>query len=121
MRMLCIFFATNHYEFMIIHYDIFLNIHIPFLEGSICAAPTENNWYRAQVISTSEENDTSVVKLVDFGGYLTVDNDQLKQIRSDFMTLPFQATEAILAFVKPANKGELFYVESNFQGLGCKP
>lgn len=75
----------------------------PIKEGSICAAPTENNWYRAQVISTSEENDTSVVKLVDFGGYLTVDNDQLKQIRSDFMTLPFQATEAILAFVKPAN------------------
>lgn len=75
----------------------------PVKEGSICAAPTENNWYRAQVISTSEENDTSVVKLVDFGGYLTVDNDQLKQIRSDFMTLPFQATEAVLAFVKPAN------------------
>lgn len=74
----------------------------PVKEGSICAAPTENNWYRAQVISTSEENDTSVVKLVDFGGYLTVDNDQLKQIRSDFMTLPFQATEALLAFVKPA-------------------
>ncbi|CAH0604715.1 unnamed protein product [Chrysodeixis includens] len=75
----------------------------PVKEGSICAAPTENNWYRAQVISTSEENDTSVVKLVDFGGYLTVDNDQLKQIRSDFMTLPFQATEAVLAFVKPSN------------------
>ncbi|KAG6442573.1 A-kinase anchor protein 1, mitochondrial isoform X2 [Manduca sexta] len=75
----------------------------PVKEGSICAAPTENNWYRAQVISTSEESDTSVVKLVDFGGYLTVDNDQLKQIRSDFMTLPFQATEALLAFVKPAN------------------
>lgn len=75
----------------------------PVKEGSICAAPTENNWYRAQIISTSEENDTSVVKLVDFGGYLTVDNDQLKQIRSDFMTLPFQATEALLAFVKPAN------------------
>ncbi|KAL4710735.1 hypothetical protein ACJJTC_004380 [Scirpophaga incertulas] len=74
----------------------------PVIEGSICAAPTENNWYRAQVISTSEENDTSVVKLVDFGGYLTVDNDQLKQIRSDFMTVPFQATEALLAFVKPA-------------------
>lgn len=79
-----------------------------FSEGSICAAPTENNWYRAQVISTSEETDTSVVKLVDFGGYLTVDNDQLKQIRSDFMTLPFQATEALLAFVKPANNGKLF-------------
>ncbi|XP_013146231.1 PREDICTED: A-kinase anchor protein 1, mitochondrial isoform X1 [Papilio polytes] len=78
----------------------------PVKEGSICAAPTENNWYRAQVISTSEENDTSVVKLVDFGGYLTVDNDQLKQIRSDFMTLPFQATEALLAFVKPANNEE---------------
>ncbi|KAJ0180558.1 hypothetical protein K1T71_003962 [Dendrolimus kikuchii] len=75
----------------------------PVKEGSICAAPTENNWYRAQVISTSEESDTSVVKLVDFGGYLTVDNDQLKQIRSDFMTLPFQATEALLAFVKPPN------------------
>lgn len=74
-------------------------------EGSICAAPTENNWYRAQVISASEEAGTAVVKLVDFGGYLTLDADQLKQIRSDFMTLPFQATEALLAFVKPANNG----------------
>lgn len=86
-------------------------------EGSICAAPTENNWYRAQVISTSEENDTSVVKLVDFGGYLTVDNDQLKQIRSDFMTLPFQATEALLAFVKPANDGlfsHFYYISFSF-------
>lgn len=75
----------------------------PVKEGSICAAPTENNWYRAQVISASEEAGTAVVKLVDFGGYLTLDADQLKQIRSDFMTLPFQATEALLAFVKPAN------------------
>lgn len=74
----------------------------PIKEDTICAAPTENNWYRAAVISTNEETDTSVVKLVDFGGYLTVENDQLKQIRSDFMTLPFQATEALLAFVKPA-------------------
>lgn len=57
------------------------------------------------MISTFEETDTSIVKLVDFGGYLTVDNDQLKQIRSDFMTLPFQATETFLAFVKPANNG----------------
>ncbi|XP_022114422.2 A-kinase anchor protein 1, mitochondrial [Pieris rapae] len=88
--------------------DTYQNPDVPTLprpvkEGSICAAPTENNWYRAQVLSTSEETETSVVKLVDYGGYLTVDNDQLKQIRSDFMTVPFQATEALLAFVKPAN------------------
>ncbi|CAK1552012.1 unnamed protein product [Leptosia nina] len=88
--------------------DTYQNPDVPSLpqpvkEGSICAAPTENNWYRAQVLSTSEETETSVVKLVDYGGYLTVDNDQLKQIRSDFMTVPFQATEALLAFVKPAN------------------
>lgn len=90
--------------FSVLHHEIYICIYF-LIEGSICAAPTENNWYRAQIISTSEENDTSVVKLVDFGGYLTVDNDQLKQIRSDFMTLPFQATEALLAFVKPTNDG----------------
>lgn len=73
----------------------------PVTEGTICVAPTENNWYRAQILAVDDE--TSVVKLVDFGGYLNVDNSQLKQIRSDFMTLPFQAIEAILALIKPAN------------------
>lgn len=109
-------YKTN--DLKLINYGAKINLYVSdctsiallFTEGSICAAPTENNWYRAQVISTSEENDTSVVKLVDFGGYLTVDNDQLKQIRSDFMTLPFQATEALLAFVKPANNGNIMII-----------
>lgn len=72
----------------------------------ICAAPTVNNWYRTQVISTDEENDKSVVKLVDFGGFMDISNSLLKQIRQDFFTMiPFQATEIQLANIIPINGG----------------
>ncbi|XP_077294459.1 A-kinase anchor protein spoonbill [Arctopsyche grandis] len=75
-------------------------------EGMICAAPTANNWYRTQVIMTNTENDTSLVKLVDFGGFMDISNTLLKQIRTDFMLLPFQATEIQLAHVAPVDGGE---------------
>nr|CAD7431376.1 unnamed protein product [Timema monikensis] len=67
----------------------------------ICVAPTMGGWYRAMVVSVDEENDTCDVKFVDYGGYQTVENSALRQIRSDFMMLPFQATECYLANVSP--------------------
>lgn len=40
---------------------------------------------------------------VDYGGYSRVPASSLRQIRADFMTLPFQAIECLLANVAPAS------------------
>ena len=43
------------------------------------------------------------VKLVDYGGYSKIPIMSLRQIRCDFMTLPFQASECYLANIKPVD------------------
>ncbi|XP_044731537.1 KH domain-containing protein akap-1 [Chrysoperla carnea] len=69
----------------------------PTKVNSIVAAPLNSEWYRATILSVDEENDASLVQFVDFGGYCNIENSSLRQIRGDFMTLPFQAQECILA------------------------
>lgn len=58
-------------------------------------------WYRAMVLSTDPETDTSYIKFVDYGGYANVENSKLRQIRGDFLLLPFQAAECFLADIRP--------------------
>lgn len=74
-----------------------------FLENTVCAAYSIDAWYRAIILSTDEESETSYVKFLDYGGYAYVENDKLRQIRQDFMLLPFQAAECFLANVKSKN------------------
>lgn len=78
----------------------------PINPGVICAAPTMGGWYRAQVVSVEPETNVCEVKFVDYGGYLSLEHTALRQIRSDFMTLPFQASECFLANVTPAGGEE---------------
>ncbi|XP_026275712.1 KH domain-containing protein akap-1 isoform X1 [Frankliniella occidentalis] len=80
------------------------NLPEPIEAGNICVAPAVDGWYRAQVVSTNEESQTSEIKFVDYGGYMAVNNTVLRQIRQDFMTLPFQATECYLANIKPSGE-----------------
>lgn len=61
-------------------------------------------WYRAQIMNIDEQNATSDVRFLDYGGYLTVNNSLLRQIRGDFLLLPFQAIECMLANVVPAGR-----------------
>lgn len=72
-----------------------------FIENTICIAHSVGRWYRAMVLSTDEEEDISYVKFLDYGGYAYVDNSMLKQIRADFLMLPFQAAECYLADIIP--------------------
>ncbi|KAK6637905.1 hypothetical protein RUM44_008327 [Polyplax serrata] len=72
--------------------------------GILCAAPVHNGWYRAQITSMDAENKMCDVKFVDYGGYMTMPVSMLRQIRFDFVNLPFQAAECYLASVKPANE-----------------
>ncbi|XP_074643675.1 A-kinase anchor protein 1, mitochondrial-like [Tubulanus polymorphus] len=82
----------------------------PIEGGVICAAPIMDGWYRGQVVSYMEESDECDVKFVDYGGYARISCSSLKQIRGDFMTVPFQATECYMANVAPL-EGEEDYSE----------
>lgn len=73
----------------------------PFDVNIICVAPLETGWFRAQIVKVNDETDEVTVKLVDYGGYVVMSALSLKQIRSDFMDLPFQAIECRLAHVAP--------------------
>ncbi|XP_072381189.1 KH domain-containing protein akap-1 [Diabrotica undecimpunctata] len=74
----------------------------PIPENTICAAYSVHAWYRAMVLSSDAES--SYVKFLDYGGFAYVDNSQLRQIRGDFMLLPFQAAECMLANIKSVNE-----------------
>ncbi|XP_009979303.1 PREDICTED: LOW QUALITY PROTEIN: A-kinase anchor protein 1, mitochondrial [Tauraco erythrolophus] len=69
----------------------------PVQVGIICAAPgLDGAWLRAQIISYFEETSEVEVRYVDYGGYEKVKVDMLRQIRSDFLSLPFQGAEVLL-------------------------
>ncbi|KAK9504050.1 hypothetical protein O3M35_010487 [Rhynocoris fuscipes] len=74
------------------------------IKDAVCAAPTMGGWYRAQIINLDEEAGTSTVRFLDYGGYLTLDSSNLRQIRADLLALPFQAVECYLANVAPAEE-----------------
>ncbi|XP_054714075.1 A-kinase anchor protein 1, mitochondrial-like [Uloborus diversus] len=76
----------------------------PVEAGVICAAPILRGWYRAQVICVYENGAECGIKFVDYGGFSQVSPASLRQIRSDFMTLPFQASECYLANVRPIDR-----------------
>lgn len=84
----------------------------PLEVGVICAAPMLNGWYRAQISAVCEETDECDIKYVDYGGFSRVQGSLLRQIRSDFMTLPFQACECYMANITPLQEEEYFSSEA---------
>lgn len=80
--------------------------------GLVCVAKCNNyQWYRVQVVRYEASNATCDVKFVDYGGYFNFSVSDLKQIRTDFLTLPFQALECYLGNVIPPD-GKEWPVES---------
>ncbi|XP_001199246.3 A-kinase anchor protein 1, mitochondrial [Strongylocentrotus purpuratus] len=73
----------------------------PIENGVICAAPVMDGWYRAQVVEVTHETDEVDVRFLDYGGYARVEAYALRQIRSDFLGLPFQATECYMSNIAP--------------------
>ncbi|XP_056322443.1 A-kinase anchor protein 1, mitochondrial [Danio aesculapii] len=85
----------------------------PVEVGVVCAAPvTGSGWQRAQVIQYDGETATTHIRYVDSGGYDTVNSTTLRQIRSDFVTLPFQAAEVLLDNIMPLPGDEEFSLEA---------
>uniref|UniRef100_A0A2K5K777 Tudor domain-containing protein n=1 Tax=Colobus angolensis palliatus TaxID=336983 RepID=A0A2K5K777_COLAP len=80
----------------------------------ICAAPgADGAWWRAQVIASYEETNEVEIRYVDYGGYKRVKVDVLRQIRSDFVTLPFQGAEVLLDSVMPLSDNDQFSPEAD--------
>lgn len=71
---------------------------------NIVAAPAMDGWYRAQIVSVDESTETCEVRFLDYGGYLTLSTSCLRAVRADFLTLPFQAVECLLANVQPISE-----------------
>jgi len=69
----------------------------PIQANSICVVNSGDAWYRAQVVSYDEIEDVCDIKYIDYGGYDSLAADQLRQIRTDFLSLPFQSIECYLA------------------------
>lgn len=86
----------------------------PVEVGVICAAPAvEGAWWRAQVISYYKDSNEVEIRYVDYGGYERVKIDSLRQIRSDFVTLPFQGTEVLLDNIAPLPGEDRFSAEAS--------
>lgn len=89
--------------------DSYSSMDAPKLPGieisAVCVMPINGFWYRVQICdSDADDEQRCLVKFLDFGGYMNVSFSELRQIRTDFMTLPFQATECILSNIEPIGK-----------------
>ncbi|XP_055910154.1 A-kinase anchor protein 1, mitochondrial [Eupeodes corollae] len=87
-------------------YDSYNSCEAPMLPGielnAVCVICVNSVWYRVQIVENDAEDDQRcIVKFLDFGGYMNVHLNDLRQIRADFMGTPFQATECILSNVQP--------------------
>uniref|UniRef100_A0A8C3D1J9 A-kinase anchoring protein 1 n=1 Tax=Cairina moschata TaxID=8855 RepID=A0A8C3D1J9_CAIMO len=86
----------------------------PVEVGIICAAPgLDGAWWRAQVVGYIKESNEVEIRYVDYGGYDRVKIDTLRQIRSDFVTLPFQGAEVLLDNVVPLPDEDHFSSEAD--------
>jgi hypothetical protein len=75
----------------------------PIHVNTVCVAPCELGWYRCQVVSVDAASEQCDIKYLDYGGYHTLPLADLRQIRTDFLTLPFQAIECYLANISPTD------------------
>ncbi|XP_054986704.1 tudor and KH domain-containing protein [Sorex araneus] len=89
---------TQHYNHSLPE-DLVVNI------GDIVAAPLPANgsWYRARVLGTLENGNLDLY-FVDFGDNGDCPLGDLRELRSDFLSLPFQAIECSLARIAPAGE-----------------
>ncbi|XP_072214783.1 tudor and KH domain-containing protein [Excalfactoria chinensis] len=73
--------------------------------GDIVAAPYtgSSNWYRAQVLGTLKNGNLDLY-YVDFGDNGEAPREALRVLRSDFLSLPFQAIECSLAGIMPVGE-----------------
>lgn len=84
----------------------------PITLGTISAAFLDGKWCRSQVVGVSVDENVITVRFLDVGGYREMPRHNVKQIRTDFLSLPFQATEVFLSEVTPPNDEADFSAEA---------
>ncbi|XP_017064188.1 A-kinase anchor protein 1, mitochondrial [Drosophila eugracilis] len=90
-------------------YDSYSTMEAPLLPSmeisAVCVIPINGVWYRVQIVDTDpDDEERCLVKFLDFGGFMNVGFSTLRQIRTDFMSVPFQATECILSNIEPIDE-----------------
>jgi len=75
----------------------------PVQANTVCVAPCDGGWYRCQVVAVDPSSEQCDIKYLDYGGYHTLPVADLRQIRTDFLSLPFQAIECYLANISPTD------------------
>ncbi|XP_015605381.1 KH domain-containing protein akap-1 [Cephus cinctus] len=71
--------------------------------GMILVAKWYSRWVRIYIENPDPTGDQHLVRLVDHGGFWTFSRADMRKIRSDYLTLPFQAIEVLLAHIQPKN------------------
>ncbi|ETN58422.1 a kinase anchor protein [Anopheles darlingi] len=74
--------------------------------NAVCVACVAGNWYRAQVMQHVTETDQVLVKYLDYGGYSSLPVQSLRQIRKDFIAVPFQSIECVLSNIQPIDESQ---------------
>uniref|UniRef100_A0A2M4BHN3 Putativekinase anchor protein n=1 Tax=Anopheles marajoara TaxID=58244 RepID=A0A2M4BHN3_9DIPT len=74
--------------------------------NAVCVACVAGNWYRAQVMQHDSETDQVLVKYLDYGGYSSLPVQSLRQIRKDFIAVPFQSIECVLSNIQPIDESQ---------------
>ncbi|XP_071872184.1 A-kinase anchor protein spoonbill [Bombus fervidus] len=71
--------------------------------GMILVAKWYSTWVRVYVEKPDPNGEQHLVRLVDHGGYWLFNSSEMRKIRADYLTLPFQAIEVFLANIQPKN------------------
>uniref|UniRef100_A0A182RFT5 Tudor domain-containing protein n=1 Tax=Anopheles funestus TaxID=62324 RepID=A0A182RFT5_ANOFN len=71
------------------------------IPNAVCVAFVAENWYRAQVVQHMPESNLVLVKYLDYGGFSMLPPLNLRQIRTDFISVPFQSIECVLSNIQP--------------------
>lgn len=89
-------------------------IREPYL-GQIVAAMylADNKWYRAEIVAIQPNSNDLIldVYLVDYGDQQFVGRKDILELRTDFLSLRFQAIECFLANVQPIHSGSSKFEE----------
>uniref|UniRef100_A0A182JVG1 Tudor domain-containing protein n=1 Tax=Anopheles christyi TaxID=43041 RepID=A0A182JVG1_9DIPT len=76
------------------------------VQNAVCVAFVAGNWYRAQVVQNITESNLVLVKYLDYGGYSMLPPQNLRQIRTDFISVPFQSIECVLSNIQPIDESQ---------------
>lgn len=74
------------------------------MPNAVCVAFVADNWYRAQVVQYIPDNNMVLVKYLDYGGFSMLPPQNLRQIRTDFISVPFQSIECVLSNIEPIDE-----------------